>query len=88
VAYSEGFAIIVGVESTTFIATFFLFVWGLLGLYSGIKDDGKPRFMMMGWLGNLLDKTEDQNIALRIKNRVFGLLCVLLAVGLLYIQFK
>lgn len=70
------------------IATIFLFAWGLLGLYSGIKNDGKSRFLILGGLGYMLDKVEDQKTAIRIKNIILGLLTTLLGGGLLYIQLK
>jgi hypothetical protein len=70
------------------IATIFLLAWGLLGLYSGIKNDGKSRFMIFGGTGYVLDKAPDQKTVVRLKNITLGLLCIILAIGFLYIQLK
>lgn len=69
------------------IAATFLMFWGMLALYSGIKNDGKSRFMILGWIG-YPHNDEDRKTVIRIKNIVLGLICITLGVGLLYIQFK
>lgn len=70
------------------VATLALTGWGLLGIYSGIRNDGKSRFLTMGGLSSLFDKYEDQRTITRLKNIFWGLLSFCIGVGLLCIQFK
>ena len=70
------------------VATVISIAWGLVGIYSGLKNDGKSRFLTLGGPSALTDKYDDQKELTRLKNLFWGLLSVGLGVGLLYIQMK
>ena len=77
-----------GFDWAQIIATLFLTSWGLLGIYSAIRNDNKSRFFTMGGFIDLFDKEEDQRTVTRAKNFFLGILCAALGLGLLYVQFK
>ena len=52
-----------------------LFAWGTLALVSGVRNDGKSRFLIIG-IDHLFDKSKHRTVFIRIKNIVFGALCV------------
>jgi hypothetical protein len=70
------------------LPTILLTAWGLFGLYSGIRNDGKSRFLITSGLDYLFDKADDPKSAIRIKNIVLGLLTTGLGLGSLYLQLK
>jgi hypothetical protein len=77
-----------GVDWLQIIATVCLTSWGMLGIYSSIRNDNKSRFFTMVGFGDLFDKGEDQRTITRAKNFFLGILCTALGLGLLYVQFK
>lgn len=72
---------------TRVIAAIVLFAWGLFAVISGIKNDGKSSFLILG-LDHLFDNSEYRTTLIRIKNVGLGLLSIGLSVGLLYVLLK
>lgn len=64
----------------------FLIAWGMVGIYSAIKNDNKSRFFTIGGFSYLIEKFADQKSAVRFKNVFWGLLCIILGIGFLYIE--
>ncbi|HCZ35837.1 MAG TPA: hypothetical protein DHV26_07905 [Cytophagales bacterium] len=64
------------------IATIVLLGWGVFALVSGIRNDGKSRFLIIG-IDHMFDNKKYEPTFIRIKNIVLGLLSIMLSVGIL-----
>lgn len=64
-----------------------LFAWGTFALVSGIRNDGKSRFLILG-IDHLFDNSEHRTTFIRIKNIGLGLLSLGLSIGFMYVLLE